>query len=354
MASDKPKDMYPLKKGFRRHHPLWYRSDDKFSTDERNELLEYLNTMFEQLKSEDHIRWEELGVCQDVPIPHTKILRKSDDLQGKERHEYVRNRVFDIVTWRIARLLRYTHPIRLGEAVDALEYGWKVHQWMNPGQPPHYDVIYSIFLATARERRGGDSSYHEKTLEILPLRILADPRVGRRNFILGCCTLARLYRHLGRDAEDQMMVRKIAEWIDAPLRQYALTPYEFWQNMDQDTMSRVIAYLGRDPFDGIINEDPHTAVDTNIDTTYSTALNFINPYYQGEQLPNIPLETDKRSLKRECWISGCRVKEELRQCAACGNSVKLLIREHQREAWPRHKPLCDRYRNEKALYKGLD
>ena len=75
-----------------------------------------------------------------------------------------------------------------------------------------------------------------------------------------------------------------------------------------------------------------------------------------------PLEVDKRGRK-ECWTTGCRVSKQLQACGHCGvakycsRSIFLAgsspgidaccCRDHQKQAWRRHKSFCGKYAAER-------
>ncbi|KAG6890041.1 hypothetical protein C0995_012498 [Termitomyces sp. Mi166 len=219
-----------------------------YDTGEYDMVVNYLQDMFRVLTTDDNVsRWEEYGICNDVIYPSQNDL-DSRNLVGP---------------WRIATILRYTYPLRLGEALEPLEVCWETTKINHPEILEDTDPVLRIYLATAREQRGGEFDYDTETVKMLGPKIIYHPRLGPRNFVLALCTLARLYRRLGRAQEaHEMLVKTLAQKVN--MCKYQLTPFEFLQNVDTDTRSRMNACLGYDPFEGIVNIKRDMAVDTNV------------------------------------------------------------------------------------------
>ncbi|KAG6916992.1 hypothetical protein DXG01_004337 [Tephrocybe rancida] len=151
--------------------------------------------MVDALNTDDNpVRWEEVGVFVDTPIIRGN-RRDGSFLEGRERHDYARRATLNNITWRIAQIIRHTYPLRLGDALKALECCGEMHKFLNPMQTMDYDP----------EGGSRDLAYDMETVGILTQGVIFNKKTGPRNFILGCSTLARLYRRLGRASEDQEM-----------------------------------------------------------------------------------------------------------------------------------------------------
>ncbi|KAG5634235.1 hypothetical protein H0H81_002767 [Sphagnurus paluster] len=275
--------------------------------------------LFQALTSQPNpVRWEEAGVCEAAYFPPQE-QRDRLGLKGKERLDFIRTATIDTIVWRTAGILRYAHPIRLGDILEELEYCWK-QQLFKRGKHVHEDPyalhlsfvnnlflgltrIFCVYLASARELVGGDTQYDTVTLGMLTPQFLDTMgMLGQRNYLLACCTSARLCRRLRRDAEEREMIVRIAHWIQGHL--HALPPGKIQQNLDQETMRRITAHLERDPFQGIITVENDLMYDRNL---------------------------------------GAYVRTEF-----------MRPQKHQKQAWPMHKQFCAQYKEEKAKYIELD
>ncbi|KAG6819882.1 hypothetical protein H0H93_007761 [Arthromyces matolae] len=300
--------------------PADLREDDEVvESGEYEGAAKYLQDMFQVLNDDSNrVRWEEYGVCNDIQTPFN-FDAKECEKAGKDRMDLVRKAVLTTVCWRIGTLLRYTYPLRLGEALQPMEVCWELTKFFNLPNilADEADPILQIFLAIAREQNGGSFDYDAETARMLRPEIIEQPQVGPKNHVLALGALARLYRRLGRPNEAHQMfvvisfiiaistsnrsfrVKRLAEDIDG--RKYMLTPYDWLQSIDADTRSRITTYLGHDPFKNIVQISPDAAWDGNLHAIFEVHRKR-GLYYEGRPIPDIPLETYKKPLqKRECW-----------------------------------------------------
>jgi hypothetical protein len=110
--------------------PADHRTSLSVSENGRRELIEYLSEVSRGVRQNDPVRWQENGI-----LPGTANINSLDDIYVM-RHRiadmsststiYIRDMRAIIISpfagYRIATLLRYSTPVRLGEAWEYLEW----------------------------------------------------------------------------------------------------------------------------------------------------------------------------------------------------------------------------------------